>query len=391
MNTTSGKAYRALGILALAACFASSIVAWPQTPHEVGVPLATKDRLQNSGWWPTKGTVARNEYAGPAACVECHAFKAAPQKLTPMAKAAVPAASAEILHQHTPLTLVSGPYKFEIAQAGGRTLYTVSAGTDSLSQPLDWAFGDGEVGQTYVYVRDGNFYESRVSFYPGVQALDLTLGHRAPPPDNLSGALGRLMPASETRLCFGCHTTASTTSGRFDVAALIPGVTCEACHGPGARHVSAMRQKQIRPGSQAILNPARLTPVDSVDFCGACHRTAWDVALSDAMGVATVRFQPYRLEKSRCWGKGDARLTCMACHDPHQPLVRDPLAYDHQCLSCHASGTATVAKDHPGKACPVSASKCVSCHMPKYEIPGSHARFTDHWIRVVKAGEKYPE
>jgi hypothetical protein len=390
MSMFSGKSYRALGILALAGCFALSIVAWAQTPHEAGVPLATKDRLQNPGWWPTKGSVARNEYAGPTACSDCHAFKATPQKLTPMARAAVPAVNAEILHQHTPLTFVSGLYKFEITQAGGRIIYTVVTDASSLSQPLDWAFGTGEVGQTYVYARDGNFYESRVSFYPGVQALDLTLGHRAPPPDNLSGALGRLMPASETHLCFGCHTTASTTSGRFDVAALIPGVTCEACHGPGARHVSAMRQKQISPGLQAILNPARLAPVDSVDFCGACHRTPWDVALSDAVGVATVRFQPYRLEKSRCWGKGDARLTCMSCHDPHQPLVRDPQSYDHQCLSCHAS-SATAAKNHPGKACPVSASKCVSCHMAKYEIPGSHAQFTDHWIRVVKAGEKYPE
>jgi hypothetical protein len=274
----------------------------------------------------------------------------------------------------------------------------VSDGANSLSQPLQWAFGNGEVGQTYVFKRDAKFYESRVSFYPSLQGLDLTLGHYAPPPNDLDGAPGRLMAAPETRLCFGCHTTASTTGGRFDETELIPGVTCEACHGPGAEHIDAIKQKQRRTALRTILNPAALNPVDSVDFCGACHRTVWDVALANTTGVANVRFQPYRLEKSRCWGKGDARLTCIACHDPHQPLVRDPDAYDNRCLRCHESNAATakqpgmgVGKDHPGKACPVGTTRCVACHMAKYEIPGSHAQFTDHWIRVVRENAPYPD
>jgi hypothetical protein len=29
--------------------------------------------------------------------------------------------------------------------------------------------------------------------------------------------------------------------------------------------------------------------------------------------------------------------------------------------------------------------------MAKYEIPGSHAQFTDHWIRVVKENAPYPD
>jgi hypothetical protein len=29
--------------------------------------------------------------------------------------------------------------------------------------------------------------------------------------------------------------------------------------------------------------------------------------------------------------------------------------------------------------------------MPKTEIPGIHFAFTDHWIRVVRAGEPYPQ
>jgi hypothetical protein len=399
MKTMPGRGRSVLvGFFALLACLGICVLT-PSQARVTGVPLATQDRLQLPGWWPTKGDPARNEYAGPDACAQCHALKAATQKTTPMARASTPAANAGILRQHTSLSFVSGPYTFKIAKTGNQPTYSVSDGAGSLSQPLDWAFGTGEVGQTYVFNRNGNFYESRVSFYPDLQALDLTLGHHAPAANDLAGALGRLMAGPEARLCFGCHSTASTTAGRFNVSGLIPGVTCEACHGPGARHVSAMQRKQIKLGAQAILNPARLNPVDAVDFCGACHRTTWDVALSNTAGVANVRFQPYRLEKSRCWGKGGSRLTCMACHDPHQPLVRDPAAYDNQCLSCHVSSSSMAAKntaakaagDHPGKVCPVGTSKCVSCHMAKYEIPGSHAQFTDHWIRVVRSGTAYPD
>jgi len=319
-------------------------------------------------------------------------MKAATQPDTPMAGAATPAGSASLLRKHDLLMFHSGTYEFQISAGGDGPVYSVSDGRNSLQQVLAWAFGTGEVGQTYVFQKEGKFYESRVSFYPGVQGLDLTLGHHAPTANDLAGALGRLMAGPEARLCFGCHTTASTTNGQFDATRLIPGVTCEACHGPGARHIIAMKQKQIEPGLQAILNPGKLGPVDSVDFCGACHRTAWDVALASPVGIANVRFQPYRLEKSRCWGKGDARLTCVACHDPHQQLVRDPSAYDKQCLSCHLSGSdAESTRGHPGKACPRSTSKCVTCHMAKYEIPGSHAQFTDHWIRIVRENAPYPD
>jgi formate-dependent nitrite reductase cytochrome c552 subunit len=41
-------------------------------------------------------------------------------------------------------------------------------------------------------------------------------------------------------------------------------------------------------------------------------------------------------------------------------------------------------------ACPVSTKKCVTCHMPKVELPGMHASFTDHWIRIAKPNEPAP-
>ena len=41
--------------------------------------------------------------------------------------------------------------------------------------------------------------------------------------------------------------------------------------------------------------------------------------------------------------------------------------------------------------CRVATKDCVTCHMPRLELPGAHKKFTDHKIRVVKANEPYPD
>ncbi len=377
--------------LILVCCFSQALALAQSIPREI--PMATADRVKLPGWWPTKDTPKRDEYTGPAACAGCHADKAASTQSTPMLHASMTADKAEILRSHNELNLQIGPYHYKIARTDDSSSYSVSDGTNSISTDLAWAFGIGEVGQTYVYQRNGQMYESRLSYYTNPQQLDFSPGHPRSIPTSLENALGRPIHPPETGLCFGCHTTASSTSGYFDPSQLIPGVTCEACHGPGMEHVVAMTTGEWQHGKTFMLNPAKLKPVESVEFCGACHRTAWDVALAGSKGVFNLRFAPYRLENSRCWGDdGDARLTCMTCHDPHKPLVRDATSYDQRCLRCHGNAShASTGEKVAHTTCPNNTKDCVTCHMPKYEIPGMHANFTDHRIRIVKAGEPFSE
>ena len=140
----------------------------------------------------------------------------------------------------------------------------------------------------------------------------------------------------------------------------------------------------------AIFNPAHLNPVEGVRVCGACHGSWWDVKLAGVKGVSTTRSAPYRLVTSKCWGKGDRRLECTACRD--SPLQTDAAAYDIACLNCHAkTQSMKPTASHPGHACPVSASNCTSCHMPKVNVPEMHDAFTDHRIRIVNTDEPFPE
>jgi hypothetical protein len=366
--------------------------AFSQTQAPNGTPMATADRVQGTGWWPTKGTPTREDYVGPAACAQCHRAKVNSARNTPMAHASMAVGDSEALRSHDRLETQIGPYHYEIVSTAQGSVYSVSNGAKSVSVPLAWAFGVGEVGQTYIYEQNDKWYESRMSYYTSIQGLDFSPGHQRVIPSSVDSALGRLFDIGEPRLCFGCHSTASTTKNQFDPSHLIPGVTCEACHGPGAQHVAEKSMGAENQTSKSIFNPATLKPVDAVEFCGACHRTAWDVALAGSKGIFNIRFQPYRLETSRCWGEGDARLICFACHDPHEPLVRDPSSYDSRCLQCHVSGAASKpTQDHPGAACRVSNKDCVTCHMPKQEIPAVHAKFTDHRIRVVRKDEAFTD
>ena len=357
-----------------------------------GISLTTKLRVQDTvGWWPTKGSAAKEQYVGNTQCARCHAAKAAGFDTAAMAHAAVRAENSEVFGKHDSLELQLGPYHYELQKLAGKASLKVSDAKASLSLPLLWGFGNGRMGQTYISEQNGSYYESHVSFYVATQSLDITPGQSRAIPGNLESAAGRRMSPEEAKLCFGCHTTASAIKGQFDPDALVAGVACEACHGPGLNHVAAENSGAPEPGDSLILNPARLDRIDSVDFCGACHRTWEDVLTSGNLGIFNVRFAPYRLENSECWKQGDKRISCIACHDPHKPLSHDAGSYDSVCLQCHSKPATQQNIAQVPAVCPVATKECVTCHMPKYEPPGLHSSFTDHWIRIVRAREPYPE
>jgi hypothetical protein len=74
-------------------------------------------------------------------------------------------------------------------------------------------------------------------------------------------------------------------------------------------------------------------------------------------------------------------------------LVREASFYDQKCLSCHtakADGSAAHLRSANVPVCPKATKDCVSCHMPKYNLPEMHSQFTDHFIRIVRPGQSYP-
>ncbi len=330
----------------------------------------------------------RNAYVGAQECAGCHPGEAASQATTPMAHALSPASASAILRGHSPMILRNGPYAYKVSLEGNAATFAVSAGGRGIAVPILWAFGygTGEVGQTYVFRYGGFYYESQVSYYSALSGLGITIGHIAYPPASLGLALGYPLQPESVRRCFACHATNAVSGGKFQPDKMIPGVSCEACHGPGARHVASMKSGDAV--NLHISNPGRLSTAGITAFCGSCHRTAADERALKIRGPENDRFQGYRITLSRCYSPTDSRISCTSCHNPHEPLVTEPGAYDAKCEACHSRTAA--AGPHGARACPVATRDCVTCHMPKVEVPGAHFRFTDHFIRIARANEPYP-
>jgi Cytochrome c3 len=371
-----------------------------QRADSIGSETTTEERLNSEGWWPTKPGMDAAAFAGSGECSRCHVEETASQGSTPMQRAAMLAKDAVFLNGASPLTLLSAPFHYTIASGDGGVDYAVTTGAQKLSRRLEWVMGAGELGQTFLYEIGDRWYESQVSLYTHAPKLDITPGHTSDSGADLTAALGQVLGAEDVQRCFGCHTTRSMTTEGFLPLHAVAGLGCEACHGPGREHVDRMNKASGHAASggdashtsmAGVFNPAKLSPVDSVDFCGACHRTWADAAFSKATGADIVRFQPYRLELSKCWGKnGDARITCVACHDPHQRLNRDLGSYDKHCLQCHTKAASESSSAKTVKVCPKATQQCVTCHMPKVAVANMHGEFTDHAIRIVRAGEAFP-
>jgi predicted CXXCH cytochrome family protein len=189
---------------------------------------------------------------------------------------------------------------------------------------------------------------------------------------NVHGKNWVAIPADDAKKnCIACHTTGyDVASGQWSDA----GVTCEACHGPGANHARSSDKKAT------IVNPKNLPPDRQAMICGHCHSRGKNPdGLPFAVGYVPGDDLNKFVKLDTAWDQGarnsqyndlvtgkhfQHNITCMTCHDPHgvttQPhqLLKSP---DETCTQCHAADTLTGAQHS-------SAKDCVRCHM----INGSH-------------------
>lgn len=172
--------------------------------------------------------------------------------------------------------------------------------------------------------------------------------------------------------CIACHVTG------FDPATkkfTQEGVTCEACHGPGADHISKMGNKDF------IVSLAKLDKQKQGMVCGQCHSAGKDPT---GKFVHPVGFKPgddlaKLFVDAKPTGPGNnqqysewlqskhaaAGTGCTTCHDPHVPgTVKSQLKkpVNELCLGCHAAKV-TDLKTHAPQAAPDAT--CASCHMPE--------------------------
>jgi len=214
-------------------------------------------------------------------------------------------------------------------------------------------------------------------------------------------------------MCAECHSTNlvkgfdaktdtyNTTWSEIDVS-------CEACHGPGSRHVA---WAEVPPMGRARLDNAGLvmktsgiTNRELVELCAPCHsrRTElgdYDHRRSELLDnhlpallteglyhpdgqILDEDFEYGSFVQSKMFRMG---VRCIDCHDAHTLKLRKD--GNGVCLQCHAANAYDDARHHfhkkEWKGQPSAGALCVSCHLPKSPFMVVHWR-ADHSIRVPR-------
>lgn len=220
--------------------------------------------------------------------------------------------------------------------------------------------------------------------------------------------------------CIFCHNVKGNpgmdlATGRFPGTRVEElGIGCEACHGPGARHIEMNKKigwtwlrKQVRPDDPTIVHPKKGgDSTRNLQVCGHCHgqrmpkeldsiRTIMakgdpftpgedlskyykPLAIGDKVGTydfsprfypdGTPRLTAYEYQgvlMSKCHQGG---MTCTSCHDVHkgrqQSLMLDNMRGNDSCTQCHAPIAANIEvhTHHPASS---SGSNCYECHRPR--------------------------
>ncbi len=183
-------------------------------------------------------------------------------------------------------------------------------------------------------------------------------------------------------MCADCHSTGvekryDPATGRYQTTYRDLTVGCEACHGPGSRHIAVPTDATASAPAAAALTA-----------CAPCHSRRRQLregfrpddefldyyqpaAVAPPLYFADgqIRDEVYvfgSFAQSRMHGAG---VTCMDCHDPHTAALKRMPA--QLCTHCHAPqgpgrhrfpmlAAKSYGKNHHGH----DTVSCVDCHMP---------------------------
>jgi len=214
-------------------------------------------------------------------------------------------------------------------------------------------------------------------------------------------------------MCAECHSTSLVKNYDPDAKTFATtwseiNVSCEACHGPGSRHVEwAELPPMARPASEnfeLVIRTSDITSREQIELCAPCHSRRAEMGdynhtkteLLDNVVPAVLEENLYysdgqTLDEVYEYGsfvqskmfKNDVR--CSNCHDAHRlKLVKEGNAL---CLQCHEAEVYDSydhhfhKKEYEGK--PSDGHLCVKCHMRErpYMVIDWRA---DHSIRVPR-------
>ncbi|USN99734.1 MAG: HEAT repeat domain-containing protein [Phycisphaeraceae bacterium] len=415
----------------------------------VAIPTLYALLIGGSLWTRRGGTnrptpvsiTAEATFVGGAACRSCHAAEYDAWNGSQHDLAMQPATEATVL----------GDFDDASFEQDGSTTRFVRRGDDFMIEAdvvdnngassrreykVAYTFGVFPLQQYLIAFPGGRYqsltiaWDSRQAEQGGQRWFDLYPDESTPPGDELHWA----SPAHNWNYtCADCHSTNleknyGAESDTFDTTWTDIDVSCEACHGPGSRHVALAQaaaedagkggdanaaysasgglivhprgpgEWTLAPGAKFAV-PTRLAEGDSeIEMCGQCHARRTQFApnapgrpLDETHTVELLRdglyfadgqiedevyvYGSFRQSKMEAMG-----VTCSDCHDPHTAKIR--VGGNALCTRCHAA-TVYDTPDHHFHEPGTESASCVACHMPTRTYMVVDPR-RDHSMRIPR-------
>ncbi len=372
-------------ILLVLAVVAVNWISKPTIPLQTVAENPPEDH-STGGEPSTFSTGAREKagFLGPQACAECHQQRVTEFMETNHFRTCRQPVVADLPPGFEP---GRGTYhtrfpgvRFEMNRKGDQifqtTIRTTGATEEKIDTRIDLILGAGQADDVYLaWHDDGRLHELPVAWlWPFDQWGASHFLHA-----DGRGDFSRAM----TVRCMECHTTwldyEPGSVNKYGRESIIPGVTCERCHGPGRDHVAFRRaHRQQGDGDDPIVLPSELERERLIETCTQCHSNATlhrrppysyrpgerledyyrtlAVAHSEDDHVAN---QIDRLRLSKCF-QNSPTMTCVTCHDPHhRPKANESASAS--CLQCHQPPDCEEQARLPNAV----QGECVACHMPR--------------------------
>ncbi|BBA37062.1 uncharacterized protein sS8_5140 [Methylocaldum marinum] len=368
-------------------------------------------------------------YVGGAACGGCHAEQAKAWAGSHHDLAMQPATPATVLGDFRGVRFDYFGVTSRFFRRGDRFLVNTDGPDGKFADfEIKYTFGVYPLQQYLIEFPDGRLqalgiaWDSRPKTRGGQRWYHLYPKERIGPSDPLHWT-GPLQ--NWNHMCADCHSTNfrknyDLRTDRFGSAWTDIDVSCEACHGPGSRHVAWAEGKtehsadrgldvRFRPRRErawafsADASIARLSDATNtgpeIETCARCHARREQIQESPVHGGQLLDgFVPsllteglYHLDgqmqdevynygsflQSKMYRQG---VICSDCHDPHSLKLRAP--GNGVCVQCHKAEKYDSPSHHFHKTGSEGAH-CAACHMPTATYMGVDRRH-DHGFRIPR-------
>ncbi|MGI9223231.1 MAG: tetratricopeptide repeat protein, partial [Woeseiaceae bacterium] len=214
-------------------------------------------------------------------------------------------------------------------------------------------------------------------------------------------------------MCAECHSTNlrknfDPESNTFQTEWSEIDVSCEACHGPGSKHVDWARVdpmgRPVMDNYGLVVATSGIDNLELANICAPCHSRRAEIGDYDHSEVDLLEFSVPSLlreglyhpdgqilDEVYVWGSfqqskmHDSGIRCDDCHDAHSLELHQQ--GNDLCLQCHRADTYDDYTHHfhqkfvEGE--PSDGALCVKCHMPEQPYMVIDYR-ADHSIRVPR-------